>query len=273
MTTILQRSAAFVGDVNKTSREVTFVASTESVDRYTEIIKLKAWNTKSLARFGAHGKILANHKYSQWPLARAREARIDESKKALVITARFPAEGKYKESDEVWSRLMDPPEERTLDESSVGFLPHNSGRYPTEAEMKQQSIPPWAYIYDTEGSLELLELSVVTVPANPEATLVTNSVAELLQSPDAKSMLETIIRETCDKRMSKVHNIETKLDRFFALLEGKGMIQRGSTQAAQGANAQKRGGNSAGSYGSEIEQIIAPKDTDSILRALQQITT
>lgn len=120
-----------------------FIASDETLDRHGEIISINAWD---LTNFKANPVILGFHNYDEPPLGYAEKLgfkNIDGSKR-LVLDPVF--HGKT-ELSRLYKELKDEGYPIAL---SVGFIPK---------EMNDNVIT----------KAELLEVSVVSVPANPSA--------------------------------------------------------------------------------------------------------
>lgn len=114
------------------------IASTESVDRQGEVILLKGWNFKNYMN---NPVILWGHDYWSLPIGAATEVKVEEGK--LVIKGIFANTDFAQEV----RKLYDEGIVKTV---SVGFIPlERQGNVITKAE--------------------LLELSFVPVPANPDA--------------------------------------------------------------------------------------------------------
>lgn len=151
--------------VEKTGdRRIRFIASDESVDRYGDIIRVAGWD---LAAFKKNSVLLFGHQSSALPVGKVADVFVE--KKQLIADCEFMPEGMSPRADEIW-RAVDGG---FLNASSVGFLP---------TEMPN---PIWKNDDEESGIItgfefvaqELLELSVVPVPANPAALAVARSLA------------------------------------------------------------------------------------------------
>jgi HK97 family phage prohead protease len=148
------------------SRSVRFIASDESVDRYGDIIRVAGWD---VAAFRTNPVLLFGHKSSALPVGKVVDIVVDTKAKQLIADAEFMPEGMSDFADEVW-RAVDGG---FLNASSVGFLPTQSPN------------PIWKNDDEESGILtgyefvaqELLELSVVPVPANPQALAVAKALS------------------------------------------------------------------------------------------------
>lgn len=144
------------------NRSIRFVASDESVDRYGDIIRAKGWD---LTAFKKNPVLLFGHKSSALPIGKVTN--VEVVKKELVADCEFMPEGMSAFADEVW-RAVDGG---FLNASSVGFLP-TAVPNPIWEDKDQTRLTGFEFI-----GQELLELSVVPVPANPQALAVARSLA------------------------------------------------------------------------------------------------
>jgi HK97 family phage prohead protease len=125
--------------------------STESVDRVGDIIRAKGWLLDNFKRTGA--PVLFSHDYSQPPIGKAVEMEIQ--RKGLWSITRFH------EKTQLSRDLAKLARDGDMKSWSVGFNPAE------EPEMRKDEKGNFAgYIFN---KAELLEYSLVAVPANPEA--------------------------------------------------------------------------------------------------------
>jgi len=130
-------------------RQYEFVASTSTQDRDGEVINAEGWDTKN---FKKNPVIMYAHDYHSLPVGRAPRVWMSDGK--LKNTVEFPPEGTYEFADIV-ERLVDTGYLKT---ESVGFIPKkwedgDGEKAPRRTYTKQ----------------ELLEISIVPVPSNPDA--------------------------------------------------------------------------------------------------------
>jgi len=137
-------------------RQYEFTASTSDVDRDGEVIDVTGWDLKN---FKKNPVIMFGHDYRSLPVGKATKIGVKDSK--LVNTVEFPPEGTYEFADTV-ERLVNTGYLKT---ESVGFIPQkwedgDGDKDPRRTYTKQ----------------ELLEISIVPVPSNPNALM--NAVKE-----------------------------------------------------------------------------------------------
>ena len=138
------------------SRVRSFVASSEAVDSYNTVIKSDAWD---LERFTRNPVILFGHASRELPIGKGSAG--VKSKQLMLEVDFFDAE--INPMAESAIRILDAG----VMGVSVGFAPleweYNEERETGDAWM-DAFFPPLDYT-----RVELLEVSVVTIPANPDA--------------------------------------------------------------------------------------------------------
>lgn len=175
-------------------READFVASTDTIDRYGEIVDQSSWRLDAYRR---NPVVLFAHDSDELPIGQCTSLRIEGG--ALVCTIRFSQFGEL--SEDVWGQVQ----ERTLRAVSVGFIPHTM-------QFELRDGREVLVLRDCE----LLEISVVPIPANPEALArakaralgQTNEHATAAQENDmdqvSKSALESAQRELSEERAKNI---------------------------------------------------------------------
>lgn len=130
------------GQLEKDANEIIGIASTEDRDRHGEVIKQDGWDLKLYKK---NPVLLLSHNYQELPIGKAENIRVEEGR--LKFTARFSeATQKAREATQL-------VREGILNTFSVGFIVR-------DVDKKDGSIITKA---------ELLEISLVAVPANPNA--------------------------------------------------------------------------------------------------------
>jgi HK97 family phage prohead protease len=149
------------------SRTIKFLISTDAVDRDGDSIDPKGWNVDSYKK---NPIVLWSHDYSGLPVAKAIS--MEQTKNGLAATAEFPAKGIHPFADTVYELLKGG----FLGATSVGFKPIKHEKA-TDREKGMNYFQQ-----------ELLEFSIVPIPANPEA-LVQMSI----DRPEHKGLLKPLI--------------------------------------------------------------------------------
>lgn len=142
-------------------RTVRFIASDETTDRMGDIIKVAGWDHKN---FDGNPVILWGHDQDGLPIGKGKASVGVKAngEPALFIDVDFATAEQYKFADTVYQLAKDG----FLNAVSVGFMPKKWTFVEDEAERKELGLGQWGVLYD---EVELLEVSVVSVPANPSA--------------------------------------------------------------------------------------------------------
>jgi HK97 family phage prohead protease len=182
---LVRRSDALhVRAIRDDAREVDFVASTETIDSWDEIIDVASWK---LGRFLANPVILYGHQSYELPIGQATRCEI--VKDELQCTIRFASADANPEAEKVWKLVQ----EKVLRAVSVGFKP-TDGKY----EMRDGRD-----VYVLYGA-DLREISVVAIPANPDCLAVMKSAALEKADPATRERIRSataargIARSTAD---------------------------------------------------------------------------
>lgn len=151
--------------------QLSFIASTGTPDRYGDIVDPRGWN---LENYEKNPIVLLNHNPNNLPIGRGN-VRFSDDKlwkdRKLLIDVDFDM------NDPESARIAQKAKNGFLNSVSVGFNPKNS--------VKRSDLEEKHWAYSAKGgmffeSAELLEVSVVTIPANPEAVILQNyTVREL----------------------------------------------------------------------------------------------
>lgn len=142
--------------VDESRREITFVASTETPDRYSDVLKVSGWELENYRR---NPVVLFAHDSRSAPVGRTVEIHTEKSPvPALVHTVRFADAATYPFADQVY-RLV---KGKFLNSVSVGFRPLE----PPERRLDAEGNWTGGHVFPRS---ELLEISVVPIPAQPDA--------------------------------------------------------------------------------------------------------
>ena len=133
-------------------RQYEFTASTADMDRDGEIIDVEGWDLKN---FKKNPIIMYAHDYRTLPIGKAIKIGVHDGK--LKNTVEFPPEGTYEFADIV-ERLV---KTGYLTTESVGFIPRK-----WEDGDGEKGSPRRTYTKQ-----ELLEISIVPIPSNPNAIM------------------------------------------------------------------------------------------------------
>lgn len=170
----------YVGEMKALKNgDVESYVSTEAVDRVGDIIRAKGWDIGNFKKTGA--PVLFGHDYSLPPIGRAVEMEIQ--RKGLWSVTRFHEKTQMSRDLAMLARDGD------MKSWSVGFNPLEP------PEMRKDEKDNFAgYIFNKS---ELLEYSLVAVPANPEAVskaiglarrgLISHQMASIIAGPSPQA--------------------------------------------------------------------------------------
>ena len=143
-------------------RVVRFVASDETPDRVGDVIEVAGWN---LTSYKQNPVVLWGHDSSNTPpIGRAVNVRRGvgpSGSAALLASIEFAPAEAHEFADTVYQLTK----AGFLNAVSVGFLPRGT-RDIKDAERQKLGMPSYGLFYT---SADLLEISVVSIPANPSA--------------------------------------------------------------------------------------------------------
>ncbi len=143
------RAAESIANVDVENREITFIASTWSVDSHGEVVA-QDW---IFDRFEKNPVILWAHNQREPPIGRAVKWWVDGGK-TLYIRVRFSQVYAFAQL------IFDMIVEETIRACSVGFIPHEITRQEIDGQMRT-----------VLRRNELCELSVCPVPSNADAVV------------------------------------------------------------------------------------------------------
>ena len=163
-----------VKSIDEEKRQATFVISTDEKDRMGEVVE-QSWQ---LDNYKKNPIVLFGHDPSKpgYVVGRALEIKSDKDgeKNITLGTVQFAEEGTSDDADTVW-KLVKQGILRTV---SVGFIPHTFKTLDDDNET------------DVLADNELLEFSIVPIPANPSAVALAMNDGSI-EEKDAKFMLKT----------------------------------------------------------------------------------
>ena len=140
-------------------RVMSFVASNSTRDAYGTRINPSGWN---LERYKKNPIIAYGHKTSAYNdidnIIGKGDARVEGDE--LIVDITFEPEGANALADKVYQKLQFG----TLNAVSVGFREMGQGKWGGGEESITGKLPTYYY-----AGQELLEISVVPIPANPDA--------------------------------------------------------------------------------------------------------
>jgi HK97 family phage prohead protease len=152
------RRAAFIPTlrgIDDKKRTITFVASTEAVDRYGDILRVSGWDTKNYEK---NPVFLWGHKSQDPPIGKTLAIHKETTPPALVHVVQFADAKTYPFADTIFNLYKGG----YMKAVSVGFRPTAQPNHILDENGEWSGGVEYT-------SQELLELSAVPIPANPEA--------------------------------------------------------------------------------------------------------
>ena len=172
-----------------TSPVVSFVASTANPDRYGDVINQRGW---SLAKYRKNPVILLNHNANQLPIGRGEVDVIDGQ---LMVDIEFDM------GDPIAAEVARKTKEGFMGAVSVGFNPIES----TPRSMLSKDDPHYGQRGEYFERAELLEISIVTIPANGEAVAAKSmNIREIVRLEVEALLKSKRIRELNQKQFAEV---------------------------------------------------------------------
>jgi|AACY02.16.fsa_nt_gi Caudovirus prohead protease. len=154
--------------VDESGRRITFVMSSEAVDRDGDIIRQDGWQ---LENFRKNPVFLVFHDQRQFPIGRVEDLHVETGK--LYGTVQFAEKGTYQTADVAYELYR----QGIMNAVSVSF-----------AALEYEPLDGGGL--DIKAS-ELYELSAVPVPANQEALAVAvKSLDGIIAQPDAQAPID-----------------------------------------------------------------------------------
>lgn len=172
------------------NRTFRFIISDESVDRYNTIIKLDGWD---LSNYEKNGIVAYQHiTWSSDPDVIIGQGKAWKEDGVLMGEVKLEPEGDNPLADKIAKKLRNG----TLSATSVGFNPIEYSR-----GVKEHGEDPNVIYF---RKVDLLEWSIVNIPANPNA-IVQNGYTDFLKMAFEEEQIEPIEDTTPEQ-------IETKPD-------------------------------------------------------------
>lgn len=144
-----------VRSIDEKNRTITFVASTETKDRYKDIIRVSGWK---LDNYRKNPVFLWAHNAREFPIGKTVEIWTESNPPALVHRVQFADKATYEKADTAFRLYRGG----YLNAVSVGFAPLEQPK-----RILDENGEPTGGLEFT--SQELLELSGVNIPANASA--------------------------------------------------------------------------------------------------------
>lgn len=192
------------------SRLVEFIITDESVDRYSDTIKVDGWETED---YEANPVVLWAHSHYDPPVGKAITLDLDKKKKQVRSITEFTPRDLSAFGYMVYQMYV----QRYLHAVSVGFLPkeYTWVSHDTDAERARK------------GGIDflkqsLLEYSAVPVPANPNALAVARSAG--IDTAPLKAWAEQVLDESSSRNLSDDARRRMEVLRTAAAPSGRALI-------------------------------------------------
>jgi len=196
-----------------TERTRTYVFSDERVDRHGDIIMAKGWDVDAFA--AVSGPILWGHNHSAPPIGKSSKPKLEtiEGFRAITGNVTFAEAEVNPDADLIW-RLIDAGFLKT---GSVGFKPIEAkdGDELDDKMRTKLGLGRYGVLF---LACELLEFSIVSVPANPGAREIQRGLKMLTEKGFAKdSDIDRLIK-TYPLTVAQARSRVKEQVRSFALL-------------------------------------------------------
>lgn len=182
-----------------TERKMSFVASNSTRDAYGTRINTSGWD---LERYKKNPIIAYGHKTSAYNdidnIIGKGDVYMDGEE--LIVDITFEPEGANQLADKVYQKLQFG----TLNAVSVGFLEIGQGKWGEGEEAITGKTPTYYY-----AGQELLEISVVPIPANPDAVKrefpedLQKAIDEAVAKAGSEKVEEGGVRQNAEKSERK----------------------------------------------------------------------
>jgi HK97 family phage prohead protease len=184
-------------EVNEGKREVVAYISTNAIDRDGEVVQPKGLKKKNYAN---NPIVMVNHDYRSLPIGKALWVKANEDGSKLI--AKSYISDKTELARDVFGLLQDG----VLNAFSIGFV---SLRNSAPTTQEKNARPELANARLIHREWELLEYSVVGIPANPEALTLAVSKG---YSPETLDILsgKQAATELVAKEIEKAITVELK---------------------------------------------------------------
>jgi HK97 family phage prohead protease len=169
-------------------RQVKFIISSGNSDRDNDVIPTKAWDFNNFLK---NPVVLWSHNSDELPIAKCiSKPTIDGN--YVKATIEFPSEGLHPKADTIFEMCK----QGFLNATSVGFC-SDDWDYTTD---ERRGGNTWKPGIDFKHA-ELMEFSVCSVPANPDALIQLDYVAETLKEQQCINNPTTIRQRERAKRV------------------------------------------------------------------------
>ena len=172
------------------NRVLRFIGSDSKVDRDGDVIDINAWQLK---QYKQNPVVLLGHKYGELPVAKTKKVWVNTETQQLMFDIEFPDASVSAIGDTLYKLYKNG----FMTATSVGFIPdYKTMEYPKNVKGINRIIK----------NADLLEISLVSVPANPRALLTSKSIDEAKEL----NIVDDLELKQLDDWFEKNIEIETK---------------------------------------------------------------
>lgn len=159
--------------VSEKERILRFRVSDETPDRAGDIVRQAGidWS-----RWEKNPVVLLAHNYADFPIGKGVDH--GRAQRGSWVDVKFADKEQYDRA-EIAYQLAKPPE-RYLNATSIGFIPTKTYAPENDKERKELGLGQYGVVFERS---ELLEVSLVSVPANPNAVGMSLSIAKAAKDP------------------------------------------------------------------------------------------
>ncbi len=188
----------FVVEKQKAEEDNSAIAwiSTDAIDRDKEVMLPKGVNTEN---FYKNPVVLWAHDYSGTPVGKTQW--VKQGRKYIKAKWEWADTEKAQEIKQLW-------EGGFLNAVSVGFIVSKSHE-PTPDDIKKN--PDWAEVRLVIDEWELLEFSIVPVPANPAALVAAVKELNISEATQKELGIEEVTTVFEEKEVEETNNKETEI--------------------------------------------------------------
>jgi HK97 family phage prohead protease len=177
-----------IRSINTEDKTVEATVSDETIDRYGEVILATSWK-KRLQNYLKHGPLLSSHNYGKLTNQIGQVETLKVKDGALVAKFKYFAGEGNEEADWAWKLVS----KFGVGAYSVGFIPFDWETQEYTEDVKKGKKPSRVY-----KDVELVEISQVTVPANPSA------LQRSLEDPEVDDATKEFYKRTMDDIVQKM---------------------------------------------------------------------
>jgi phage head maturation protease len=188
---------------NEEARTISYLVSDETPDRMGDVIRVRGWD---LANYKRNPVVLWGHNANMPPIGRSGNVRRRYGPARLTSDIEFAPKEAYEFADTIYQLAN----RGFLKATSVGFMP-TATEDVDDNKRKKLGMGPYGQLY---VGAELMEISVVAVPANPSA--LEEGVKQLVgEGILSKSMVPRFLESYPATADQAVANIRKRIRSFI----------------------------------------------------------